>query len=284
MVSTIRTLATLAVCQVFWMHSASLQAQSPATSGSGRAARVAELAKKLRWHDQVERQRYLASRDSITDQIFQEIDGFIAETFAPNTVRASNVKPALEALLPGTVGDSRNDVAFVVNLLAGRFLIAGVELSRGGNAIAEDAISIRAYKDVGAKLALVAQNRDLRSSDRDNPFLTNLHARSVVPAPPIPGEFWLLVWAQVPPQAPPSFAMRLYAFNGEKIRTVWAPADVVAENGKSVVEIASGGFTIHRLVDKSGVAPHSPTTVVHERYALTVEGPLRTSTWETDLR
>jgi hypothetical protein len=150
-----------------------------------------------------------------------------------------------------------NNIAFSVNLPSGRFLIIGVEVRRGGDAINEDAISFRAYKEEADRFALIADDGNLHRSDPSNPYLMSLHAKQL-PFPPVTGEFWFVTSAVVPPQSPYSVVMRLYAFDGETFRTVWAPDDILATSEDKAIDVTATGFIVNRLFDSSGHAPHSP--------------------------
>ncbi len=251
------------------------------TAAAERASRIASLSNQLRWHDEVGRQRYAAARDGLTRQILNEIDGFISDSFRPDNATADQVKSGLDTVLGKKQGDRRNNFAFLLDLPSGQFLIAGVELWRGGEAIAENAISIRAYRVAESKFVPVADASDLSSSYPDNPYLEDLHA-SVLTTPSAAEGFWFIVLADVPPQSPPSVAVRIYAFDGEGFRAIWVPKNILAETVESAVQITDDGFILQRLVDKSGVAAHSPETVVHERYLVSAEGVQKLNAWETE--
>jgi len=255
-------------------------APAQSQAAAGRAATVAILSSQLRWHDESGRQRYAAARDGLTRQILGEVDGFISDSFDPASATADQVRSGLDTLLGQKQGAGLKNFAFLVDLPIGKCLIAGVELSRGGEAIAENAVSIRAYTAVGDKFVLAADASDLRSSDPDSLFLQDLHA-AVLPTPPATGGFWFIALAEVPPQAPPTVAMHVYAFDGEKLRTMWAPKDILAETVDSAVQVTNDGFLVQRLVDKSGIAAHSPETVFHERYLLSAQGVQKLNAWET---
>jgi hypothetical protein len=140
-----------------------------------------------------------------------------------------------------------NNLSFLVNLPRGRFLIVGVELWRGGERIAEDAISFRAYKQSGDSYVVVAHAEDLRSSDEENPFLVGLCAKPLPSAPAV-GKFWFMAMADVPQRAPYAVALRLFAFDGEEFRTVWALEDIMAQYVHSAVQLTTGGFVVNKLV------------------------------------
>jgi hypothetical protein len=250
------------------------------TTSASPTGGVAELAKQLQWRDEQTKSRYLRVREDITRRLFNEVDRFIAANITRSNATPRTVKSGLDALLGRKESDISDNVTFLADLPSGRFLIAGIELPRGGGAIAEDAVSFRAYREAQGRFAFVTEISDLHSSDPGNPFLADLHAKAL-PTSAAPEEFWFLAWAVVPPQAPPTIAVRLYAFDGRRFRTTWAPGDIIAENAASTVDVVPGGFIIRKLVDKSGTAPHSPATAVHERYILTSQGPIKSGEWES---
>ena len=74
--------------------------------------------------------------------------------------------------------------------------------------------------------------------------------------------------------------MRLFAFNGEKFRTVWLPKDIMCEGPKSAVQFTAGGFIMNTLFDPTGMAAHSPTVVIHTEYTLSSDGPHEVAKWQ----
>jgi hypothetical protein len=115
-------------------------------------------------------------------------------------------------------------------------------------------------------LRLVASTDNLSHS-----ALVDLHAK-VLPAPPIAGEFWIMAWADVPPRAPFTIAMRLYAFDGKSFRTIWAPANIISENiGRAVGITADGSFIISQMPGWKS------STVINKRYELAATGPRQVS-------
>ena len=271
MSSAKRILTVLAACQILWLPTANAQAPQQTTPAS-HADAVARLSKQLRWHSEAESKQYDAVRDQVTQQVLGEIDGFISDNFHPGTATADQVKAGLDGLLGYKLGGVIYNVAFLANLPSGKFLIAGIELWRGGRAIADDAVSIRAYKETGNKFVLAASTDPLSG-------VVSLCVK-VLPDPPVPGELWLMALADRPALAPPTVVMRLYAFDGEKFRTVWSPEDIVTEGAESAVQLTSGGFTVNKLFDPTGGAPHSPSVVIHEQYTLAADGPHMVKEWK----
>ncbi len=69
----------------------------------------------------------------MTQQLLSEIDGFIVDGFQPGAATADQVKAGLDSLLGNKPGEMIHNVCFAATLPAGNFLIAGIDLRRGGN-------------------------------------------------------------------------------------------------------------------------------------------------------
>ncbi len=236
------------------------------------------MAPHLLWHDEASHEAYLITRERVTKRIFAEIDGFIGDSFRPESITTAQVAKEIDELLGYS---KKTDVfktsTFRVDLTSGNYLIVGIELWAGGEAISEDAISLRAYKAVGNRFVFIAEASDLHSSDPNNNFLASLEA--IVVASPVKGEFWLMCWAEVPPRTPPTVTMRIYAFNGSTFRTVWAPQDIIAQGVKKAVEATpDGGIIVNRMAE-----PHA-SSVIKEQYGLTAAGPVKIASWKIDRR
>jgi len=254
-----------------------------AGAGTGHVAAARGLLKQLRWHDESSHNQYIATRGDVTKHLMTEIDGFVTESFQPGTSGPDQIKAGLGVLLGYAAMPlmADNNTAFFVTVPKGRFLIACIEAPRGGSAIAEDAISFRAYRDAGSRFVFVSSAEDLHSSDSGNDSLDRLYTKPLTSAP-IAGEFWFMALAEVPPQAPPTVAMRLYAFDGEKFRTVWMPKDIRSVGPDKAIECTDGGFIVSSLLDPTGGAALSPTVVVHEQYAVSPDGPHKIAEWRTN--
>jgi hypothetical protein len=249
-----------------------------------RITTVRGLHDQLRWNDESSHNRYLATRDDVTRRLWNEIDAFVTQSFRPTETTENQVNAALSALLGPTPPMAGSTTAFFVMVpVKGRFLIVGIDLSRGGSAIAEDAISFRAYQDAGNHFTFVSSIDDLQSSDSSTPFLASLSTK-ILTASPIAGESWFLAAAEVPPRAPPIVAIHLYSFDANTFRTLWAPKDVVAEGADEAIELTTDGFIVNRLFDPSGQAAISPSIVIHEQYTVTSSGPYKVMEWRTDLQ
>jgi hypothetical protein len=256
-------------------------AQSPVRVN--RAEVIRDLSKQLRWHDEAEHNEYERTKVALTERLLEEVDGFVIDNFLPATTTADSVRQAVDALLGYKQRDIMHNVAFSVTLAEGRFLIVGVELWRGGEAIAENAISFRAFGQRGSRLVLVA-NTEVWDGAEKWAGVMRLHAKPL-PTSPMSGESWFFALGQVNPSlTPPEIAVKLWAFDGKHFRAVWTPKYFCAEGPAEAVELNTGGFVINRLLDPTGEAARSPTLVVHERFLFTADGPQKTGQWETQRR
>ena len=70
----------------------------------------------------------------------------------------------------------------------------------------------------------------------------------------------------------------LYGYDGATFRTIWTPRDNVAEYPWTAVEPKAGGLLVNPLPNPKG------SLVIHEQYVLTVEGPQKSSEWQTERR
>ena len=256
------------------------QAQTTAAPAD-RANNVRQLSNELRWHDAEGHKQYLRIKEDRTKRLLSEVDGFISETVSPSATTAGQVKAGLDALLGHTMGEGRDSAAFSVNLPNGHFLIIGVELWRGGGAMSEDAMSFRAYRETENKFVLVADTDYRHTGDVSEESwepLVNLSVKAL-PTAPVASQFWFIASAVVPPRMPPTVTMRLFAFDGERFRTVWTRQDFIAPDDRSAMQFTQdGGFTLSRMPD-----PHGDKVVI-EQYVVTADGPQKVTEWETERR
>jgi hypothetical protein len=259
-------------------YSAAAQQQTVNTKEDHRAERIAKLSAQLRWHDELGLREYERKADSVTREILLELDSFIVESFHPRTAQAEAVQAGLDALLGYSKGNLEKTVGFVVDLPAGRFLIVGIELRWGGDAIPDDALSFRAYREAGDSLVPVASTDYLHDNED---HVVGLNAKAL-PTSGVPGEFWFLALAIVLPRTPPTVRMRLYSFDGEGFRTVWAPQDIIAEAPDKAVDVITLGLVVNKLFDPTGHAASSPNIFIHEQYSLTPEGLQKVAEWRTN--
>jgi hypothetical protein len=199
-----------------------------------------------------------------------EIDGFILESFVPGSATGGAVKTGLDALLSRTVRDTVDNVVFTPDLPAGQYLVVGVEIRRGSDAIADDAMSFRAYRATGKTFVFVG------STDLDGSV--DLHAEALRKSP-VGGEFWLAAWARASWMSPPTVTMRLFGFDGEKFRTVWTTDPFFTPYVNRAVQVTpDGGFALRRMPD------FREATVINKQYAVTADGPQKVTEWQTQER
>lgn len=253
-----------------------VRAQENSRNASSYAEKIKALVQQLRWRDEAGLERYESTKDRITSEILSDVDGFISDTFKPSSATLEFVRAGLNALLGYKSGDIWHNTAYAVDLAQGHFLIAGVELSGGSDAIDDDAISFRAYRQTGNKFLLTAHAEVIRA-------VADWHVKALAQTP-VPNEFWFLVAADSTPQAPPTVAIRLCAFDGQQFHTVWQPKNIVAESAEKAVEVTDEGFIVDSLFDTTGGAASSPSVIIHERYVLTPELPQKTAEWRTDVQ
>jgi hypothetical protein len=274
-----QSLAALVMCLLVFAHVARAQSPDP-TPTTNRTNAVARQLKELRWSTSEGHDAYLQIKDNITKRLLTEVDGFIAETFSPRSTTTVQVKAGLDALLDHKKGSTLESVAFQVNLPTGRFLLIGVEIVRGGGAIPEDAISFRAYREAGEHFQAVA---DLDYPRDGAPYdsveiLASVNAMALS-YQPIATEFWFAGWAVLPGAAPPTVTARLFGFDGERFRILWATAPFVTPNVDQAIDVTQDGrFTVRRMPDFKGM------TVINEQYAVTADGPQKVTEWKTERR
>jgi hypothetical protein len=274
-----QSLAALAICLLIFGHIARAQSPSP-TPTTSRANDVARLLKELRWSTNEGHEAYLEIKDDTTKRLLTAVDGFIVEMFSPRRTTTIQVKAGLDALLNHKKGSMQQSVAFQVNLPTGRFLLIGVEIVRGGGAIPEDAISFRAYREAGEHFQAVA---DLDYPRDGAPYdsveiLASVNAMALS-YQPIATEFWFAGWAVLPGAAPPTVTARLFGFDGERFRILWATAPFVTPNVDQAIDVTQDGrFTVRRMPDFKGM------TVINEQYAVTADGTQKVTEWETERR
>lgn len=256
------------------------------TRTASRINEIRRLAKQLHWADARESQDYERTKAAVTQRLLKELDNYVDESFKPEAVTTELVMQGLDSALGYKHGDIRHNVAFVAALPTGRFVVAGIEVARGGPAIPEDAVSFRAYKADVDRLIPFANSGVWESA-------ADLYAQQL-PSAPVKGEFWFLGSAIVTPsQAPPMVAIRLYAFDGAKFALVWVPPDSRAQVCRSCVQatrpkdsftVVADGFVVNKLFDPTGHAAHSPSVIIHDQFTTTADGPIKEKSWRTGLR
>jgi hypothetical protein len=233
-------------------------AHTPAARGN-RVENVAKLLKELRWHDDEGREQYESDKAENTRLLLNEIDHFIAESFAPGVATADQVRGGLDGLLGSQGRDVVHNAAFAIRLSGSETLLVGVDIWRGSDAINENAMSFRGYRNVSQRYSLVAV------ADLDGSY--DLHVQAFGSSP-VGSEFHFLAWAGVSPTAPPTVTITMLGFDGDAIRTVWGPEQFVTRTVYDAVHMTpDGGFSLSTLADRRDVS----TIVKH--YFVTADGP-----------
>ncbi len=217
------------------------QNQRGPTSIPGLKSQIERLKSRLRWSDESSRKEYRANRAQVTNQIWTLIDSFVAQTYNSSNISPEQLKSTLNSLLGHKSGDVENTVVLPVDILAGKFVIVGLEVTRGGGAIAENGMSFRAYGKVYGRWTLLSHVE----LEPEYDFLVDLNALALPQG--FPGTFGFIAWADEPPLAPHEEIVRVYNFDGQEFTTVWAPKTFITAPVSSFVTLTSTGFDLHTL-------------------------------------
>jgi hypothetical protein len=224
--------------------------------------------KDLRWHGEEEMKRYDETKDQNTARVLAEVDGFVVESFTPGNATVEQVRRGLDYLMGRKYGDVVNNVAFMTRLRGKTALIVGVEVSRGSEAISEDAMSFRGYVNHGTRYALAGVANFEGSSD--------LHAQAFDRSA-IGEEFQWMAWARDGVPSPPTVIVRMFGFDGDSIRTAWTSEPFLTPAVEHAVRITPGrGFTLSALLN------HRETRGMLKRYVVTADGPQKVSETEME--
>ncbi len=232
------------------------QDQSEFTPNTDVRSKIGQLKLQLRWSDEESQKQYLANRTEVTNEIWTAIDWSVTQAYKSGNVSPEQLKSMLDSMLGHKSGDLENTVVFPVEIPAGKFVIAGLEVTRGGHAIAEDAISFRAYGKVDSHWTLISHVE----LEPEYDFLTDLNALALPGE--FPGKFGFIAWAMEPPLAPYKEITRVYTFDGHEFTTVWAPQSFISGNVPSFVTLTSTGFDLHTL------SPANRATPILQSYAV----------------
>jgi hypothetical protein len=243
------------------------QNQPESTLNAGVKSQIDQLKSRLRWSDESSHKAYKANRTPVTNQIWTLIDSFIAQTYKSGNINPEQLKSTLSTLLGHKSGldDMEYTVVLPVDIPAGKFVIAGLEVTRGGGAISEDAVSFRAYGKVDGRWALVSHVE----LEPEYNYLVEIHALALPQG--FPGTFGFIAWAMEPPLAPFKVLARVYAFDGQKFTTVWAPKAFITSNVPSFVTLTNTGFDLHTLTQDRAREILQSYTVVRGEVIKTAE-------------
>lgn len=217
------------------------QTQAESTpSNTDVKGKIDQLKSQLRWSDEKSQHEYKANRVQVTDQVWTLIDSFIARNYA-GSIGPDQLKATLDSLLGHKSDGVENTVVFAVDIPSGHFVIAGLEITRGGGAIAENAISFRAYGKVDGRWTLISHVE----LEPEYDFLVDLNALTLPQG--FPGTFGFIAWADEPPRSPPTVIARIYTFDGKEFTTVWTPPSFIEGYFSSFVTLTKDGFDLHTL-------------------------------------
>jgi len=222
------------------------------------ANRITALSASLRFNgDEPDASRRLHDLDGATKRLFSEVDHFIqASVTASESSHGaqSRLRTVLSAHKPNP---EYADLPFArfADLRAGRSLLVAYTIVRGPH---NDVATIRGYRarpDQGLELVATAGD----DFDGYSMFKSEL-------ASPFPDEIWLLSWGINHTFNGRLTRFRVYAFDGQDIKTVWAPADVF---NASVSKIDGVTFSIDHEV-------RYPPYDIHDEYLVTPNGITKT--------
>jgi hypothetical protein len=273
--------ATLTILLCAANHPASAQ-QPDTTPSADRPARVALLLDQLRQptstFDPPSIARYMRIRDSVTEEVFAEIDAFVTEHFIPGQTDEAQVKDGVDELLHHLPRHSLEaTAAFVVSLSTGRYLVTCIDIPRIGDG-PDDAMWLRAYRDDGGRFVRVAEAefaQDRRRGPGNDGGLTTLQLTGLEPLSAT--RFWFVATAVRHQGALGSVVLRIVRFDGETFTTVAAAPDVFPAASPTVEPLPDGGFTVQRRASRYGKR-------IVERYAMTEQGPVKVEEWDAESR
>jgi hypothetical protein len=239
------------------MIASAQRSQSPEEYDREATTRVKALSERLRFreNDPVDRRRYYAELKEVTKRLRTEVDRYIHVAFSP-TEASSSVQGRLRTLLAEhKPNPDYGDLALarIGDLRGGQSLLVAYAIVRPPH---HDAATIRGYRLGVDGYDLMATTGD--DFDGYGMFKQDLQS-------PIPGELWLLTWGQAHTFNGTKIRFRVYAFDGEKFRTVWSPDDLF----DATVRFSDSGFAIDHHV-------RQPPSELHDEYVLTPDGPVKT--------
>jgi hypothetical protein len=244
------------------------QDNSEEQSRASAKATVKDLTASLRFTDAAEQKNYLATRDRRTTKIHAAVDHYVSAIATASSLDSSKLAGHLSDLPDSHHYDpeySGPPFARREEIRGKSALVIGYMLVRGGAAVNDSAVSIRAYTAIGGRFELA----DTTGQDLDGYGLFVRELRS-----PFPGEMWLLAWGPRYGFNGTRDRMRLYAFDGARFRTVWAPPDIY--DGR--ITINETGFSVERLDEERYYHVLKPPYRLKVDYILVPDGPKAVST------
>jgi hypothetical protein len=187
----------------------------------------ADANPQVRSDARASRRRREATIRRLVSEINHEVDAYISRVVDPNSVDPKKLKRIVEHLLVGAEVPAvfADDHLLMIAYMFG----IGIRMGPFGTALA-----VRAYKASGGQFEF----SDVTGRDMDGfarLAVQQLHS-------PTAGEVWLLASGYLTGANGPNNAMRVYAYNGSKFRTVWAPSTVW---GSFRTTVTPKGFVVH---------------------------------------
>ncbi|MCE5310967.1 MAG: hypothetical protein LLG20_25270 [Acidobacteriales bacterium] len=170
--------------------------------------------------------------NAVASQIHKEIDAYVASAVRPGRVDPSAVQQGLKWIL-GTAGDG-SPAAFVIDgdappsLIVAYTVLKGTLMGQGATSV-----TLRAYTASQGEYRFAATTGEDMDGYTDI-SLAKLHS-------PVPQKIWLLLSGRMTGANGPNIRMRLYAYDGTRFQTVWAPENAW---GTFTVRVTNRGFTI----------------------------------------
>jgi hypothetical protein len=218
--------------------------------------RIADLTARLQVSDPPA--SWYSELDGWTQRFVVEIDSYIQGTFRPDE-GAQRLQTKLRALLAAQVlNPAYGDLPLVqlADLPSGRILLVAYTIVRGPH---HDLPVVRGYRWDADRFRLVGGAAE--------DFTEYNMFKAVLPSP-IKSELWLLTWGQAHTFNGKKVRIRIYAFDGHVVTTIWNPEDVFNAD----VRVTANGFVVdHYLLDQR------PWREVHDEYVLTPAGPVKSN-------
>jgi hypothetical protein len=191
---------------------------------------------------------------TLTDSVRRAVDQYIE-----SRLRAAEGSDELQARLQIVLADHKPNpeyadlpLARVATLRSGPGLVVAYTLVRGPH---NDAATVRGYRWNVDRFELAATAGE--DFDGYNMFKAELRS-------PVPGELWLLAWGQAQTFNGKRVRFRIYAFDGQGFRTMWAPDDMF----NASIRISVAGFAIDHEI------PSTPNSI-HDEYRVAANGPVK---------
>ena len=255
------TVLTVVSSVVMTMRAAPQPAQSASVTETTTLESVTRdyLARLHTGFDQIQDAEVDAVRiqrleNELTARIHTVVDAFVAEAFDPRRIDRKTVAESVRRVFPrAALYDPV--FAFVGEMPGGgRRLAIVYSLLKDHNGHASS-LTVRMYEEVDARFRYV---------DAIGGFDHYSSISVVELRPPVVGDMHFLVWGKVTTANGPNTGMRIYAYDGQRFRTVWEPENVW---GNFTVDVQPRGFTVKGSY-------YREDRLRDEEYLLTADGVL----------